>query len=149
MVRAQVHAIRLTDFHYHPAYVATEATPVHYQLQVEHRVPEDGETLEITVGIRYLEGESACFLLSACCLTVYQMAGMTRLAHPDTGEPVVDVPAELLEQLTVEAVAHARALVAGHTAGTWFERCHVALGGTTGDPPPLKAQWPFAETRGK
>jgi hypothetical protein len=136
MVHAQVYSIRLIDFHYTPDYVATEAMPVHYQLQVEHRVPENGETLEITVGIRYLENESTGFLLSASCLTIYRMAGMTRLAHPDTGEPVVDVPAELLVQLNVEAVAHARALVAGHTAGTWFERCHVALGGTSGDPPP-------------
>ena len=129
MPNAQVQAIRLTDFNYNPEYVTTAEVPIMYQLQVLHRVPEDGETLEITVGMRYLDSDSANFLLSASCRTVYQMTGMTRMKHPETGLPVVDVPEALLQQLTLEAVAHARALVAGHTAGTWFEQCHVALGG--------------------
>ena len=132
MPYAQVHAIRLTDFNYNPDYVATEAVPITYRLQVLNRVPEHGESIEITVGIRYLEPDSANFLLNASCQTVYKMTGMTRLEHPDTGLPVVDVAEELLQQLSVEAVAHARALVAAHTAGTWFEQCHVALGGSTG-----------------
>ncbi|GAB3308985.1 hypothetical protein [Hymenobacter tenuis] len=128
MVHAQVQSIRLNDFNYNPEYVAPEAVPIHFQLEVLNRVPEDGQTLDITVGIRYLEEETSRFLLSASCRTVYRVAGMTRLEHPDTGLPVVDVPEALLQQLTLEAVAHARALVAGHTAGTWFEQCHVALG---------------------
>ena len=128
MVHAQVQSIRLNDFNYNPEYVAPEAVPIHFQLEVLNRVPEDGQTLDITVGIRYLEEETSRFLLSASCRTVYRVAGMTRLEHPDTGLPVVDLPEALLQQLTLEAVAHARALVAGHTAGTWFEQCHVALG---------------------
>ncbi|GAA3976729.1 hypothetical protein [Hymenobacter antarcticus] len=128
MTHAQVQSIRLTDFNVNPDYVATEAAPITYQLQVLNRVPEHGESLEITVSIRYEAPDSTCFLLSAVCLTVYRVAGMTRLEHPETGRPVVDVPEELLQQLSIEAVAHARALVASHTAGTWFEQCHVALG---------------------
>ncbi|SMB83515.1 hypothetical protein SAMN00120144_0715 [Hymenobacter roseosalivarius DSM 11622] len=79
MPYAQVQAIRLTDFNYTPEYVATEEIPITYQLQVLNRVPEHGETLEITVGIRYLEPDSANFLLSASYLTVYKMTGMSRL----------------------------------------------------------------------
>ena len=134
MTNAQVQSIRLTDFNYHPEYVATEAAPITYQLQVLNRVPEHGESLEITVSIRYEAPDSACFLLSATCLTVYRVAGMTRLEDPETGRPVVDVPEELLRNMTGDAVAHARALVAAHTAGTWFEQCHVALGSPVGFP---------------
>ncbi|RSK24507.1 hypothetical protein [Hymenobacter metallilatus] len=145
MMHAQVQSIRLTDFNYNPDYVPTEEVPITYQLQALNRVPEDGETLEITVGIRYLEPDSANFLLSATCRTVYKMMGMTRLKHPETGRPVVDVAEVLLQQLSVEAVAHARALVAAHTAGTWFEQYHVSLGGALESlikVPPLEAEAP-------
>ena len=132
MIHAQVQSIRLTEFHYNPDYVVTEVAPITYQLQVLNRVPEHGESLEITVSIRYEAPDNDCFLLSAACRTVFRVPGMTRLEDPETGQPVVDVPEELLHYMTGDAVAHARALVAAHTTGTWLEQCHVALGGLVG-----------------
>lgn len=125
--KVSVKSIRLTAFQYDIEYRPQSDAELHYDVEAMHRVPAYSETLEILIKIRYREKGQETILLSADCLTVYNLLGTKTEIDPEDGEPSVMLEQAPAIYMTHEAIIHARALVAQQTAQTPFSNTHITV----------------------
>lgn len=124
----QIRTIKLLEFKYDRTFKAAEGTPIQFNVEVKHRIPTKTSRLEVTVVITYTEKNTETLqpLVSAECLTVYQLEGVGD-KEEHSGKEIVSIPEELMKKLFAESIAHCRALLAAQTLGTTFGGTHVEI----------------------
>ena len=120
--------IQLTEFTYNPDYDFSTVDEVDLRVTVLTRVPPEKEQLDIMVKIAYHDKKTSDSVLVTSCVTNYAMTGMNKGTEPESGDATVDIPAQLLRLMKIEAVAHARAIVAVQAAATPFGQTYVSSG---------------------
>jgi hypothetical protein len=126
---AKVLDIQLTEFSYKIQYDFATLDEVELKVSIMHRLP-DKERYDVMVKIDYLDKKNLEPVLSTVCVTSYSLAGLDYKANKDDeNRPIsVDIPEDLVRIMNIEAVAHARALVAQQAASTPFGKTYVSLG---------------------
>ncbi|MGI4873414.1 MAG: hypothetical protein ACRYFX_19825 [Janthinobacterium lividum] len=128
---ARVRAIKLLSFGYDRLFKAAEGTSIQFKVQITHHIPPKTTRLEILVAITYLKKnvKRPKPLLSAECLTVYQLSGVEAATEIDekSGNSVVDIPEDIMQRMLTESISHARALLAAQTVGTAFGGTHIEV----------------------
>lgn len=123
-----VQAIRLTNMHYDAEYQPVSVVDIDYQVDVLHRVPTASpDSMDILVQIIYREQNRADILLEAACVTTYSLLNVPKVINPTSGNLAVAIDEKMMHHMTTEAVAHARAVLAQHTAGTPFALTHIGF----------------------
>ncbi len=120
-------AIRLVGFVYLMDYEPTSQSEVTYKLETLHRILPGADKMEVLVNITYQANDREEPVLTGSCLTTYELIGVPKEKDPQSDGYLYVISDELNQQMTIEAVAHARALVAQQTASTPFHESHVAL----------------------
>lgn len=125
---ADVLDIQLVEFIYNPEYDFDKLHEVDIKVIVLTRAPPDKDQFDVMVKIAYHNKATAEPVLTTSCVTNYALTGMPKGMLPETGESTVDIPAHLIHLMKIEAVAHARALIATQAASTPFGKTYVSLG---------------------
>lgn len=124
---AEVLNIQLTEFTYNPEYDFTLLDEVEIKVQVLSRAPPGKDQFDILVRIAYHDKKTSQSVLSTSCVTNYALIGMVKGVDAEDGRTTVDIPGRFLYLMRIEAVAHARALIATQAASTPFGKTFVAL----------------------
>lgn len=121
-------SIQLTQFNYDFDYEQKVDCPITFKADIQHRIPTnpDADEIQVLVTITYRAQDQEQPVLQATCLTTYMLMNVAKTEGAD-GVQRYTMPSALGKQMTIEAIAHARALLAQHTAGTPFQQAHVPL----------------------
>ena len=128
--RATVANIQLTEFSYESDYDFQNLDDVDLNVNVMKRLApistqNAADRFDVLVQITYSDQRTAVAVLKAACLTSYTVHGIAASTDPQSGERTLEIPNSLLALMRIEAVAHARALVAGQAAATPFGKTYA------------------------
>ena len=130
---AEVLNIQLTEFTYNADYDFSSVDEVELKATVLNRAPPEKNQFDVVIKLVYYDKKASIPVLTTSCVTNYALKSMptgSHPEHPESGESAVNIPAYLVHLMKVEAIAHARALVAIQAASTPFGRIYVSLGVT-------------------
>ncbi|WP_162550272.1 hypothetical protein [Hymenobacter nivis] len=125
---AEVSNIQLTEFIYNPEYDFANMEEVELKITVLHRAPLQNEQFDVLVKIVYQDKKTSESVLSTSCVTSYTLKGMKKGTDSESSTNTIDIPGVIDSLMKIEAVAHARALVAVQAASTPFGKTYVSLG---------------------
>jgi hypothetical protein len=127
MSNATVSGIKLINFTYDFDFQPVEGAEIRYVVDLLHRVDGEPKSLDILVTIKYFATDENNPVLQAACLTSFRVPKVETGIDPTDGHKTVSFEHHILKDLTREAISHARALVAVHTAATPFSSLHVSI----------------------